>query len=93
MPATQLVRELFSRGRPTMAANALIAIGVVFHIACLASIFDIYFTSPLTHGMVPVRTPLEAPAKRLVLFVGMAHWSLTNCIQPNLLSLLNALKT
>ncbi|PSN41373.1 GPI ethanolamine phosphate transferase 1 [Blattella germanica] len=34
-----------------------------------ASIFDIYFKSPVVHGISPQTIPLEAPAKRLVLFV------------------------
>ncbi|KNC80892.1 hypothetical protein SARC_06762 [Sphaeroforma arctica JP610] len=52
------------------ASRVLILVGVIFHLLCLASIFDIYFTSPLTHGMQPVEISTGPPAKRLVLFVG-----------------------
>ncbi len=46
----------------------LLVLGVLFHSAYLWSIFDIYFTSPLTHGMAPV-SPGPALASRLVLLV------------------------
>ncbi|XP_076991433.1 GPI ethanolamine phosphate transferase 1 [Tamandua tetradactyla] len=44
-------------------------LGLLVHFVFFASIFDIYFTSPLVHGMTPQFTPLPPPAKRLVLFV------------------------
>ncbi|XP_075441993.1 GPI ethanolamine phosphate transferase 1 isoform X2 [Ascaphus truei] len=44
-------------------------VGLLVHLVFFASIFDIYFTSPLIHGMTPQRTLLPPPAKRLVLFV------------------------
>ena len=51
-----------------------VAIAIVFHLVYIASIFDIYFVSPIVHGMrafsVPRRASAEAPAKRLVLYVG-----------------------
>ncbi|XP_077982914.1 GPI ethanolamine phosphate transferase 1-like [Glandiceps talaboti] len=48
----------------------LIVVGLLVHVVFFSSIFHIYFTSPLVHGMPPHTTPLSAPAKRLVLFVG-----------------------
>ncbi|XP_013385617.1 GPI ethanolamine phosphate transferase 1-like [Lingula anatina] len=48
---------------------SLIIAGLVVHVVFFISIFDIYFTSPLVHGMTPFQTPLEPPSKRLVLFV------------------------
>ncbi|XP_078395767.1 GPI ethanolamine phosphate transferase 1 [Cetorhinus maximus] len=48
---------------------AFFLIGLLVHLTFFASIFDIYFTSPLVRGTTPHRTPLPPPAKRLVLFV------------------------
>ncbi|XP_075069043.1 GPI ethanolamine phosphate transferase 1 [Mixophyes fleayi] len=42
---------------------------LLVHLVFFFSIFDIYFTSPLVHGMTPQRTLFPPPAKRLVLFV------------------------
>ncbi|KAI9710266.1 MAG: Glycosyl phosphatidyl inositol anchor synthesis [Bogoriella megaspora] len=48
-----------------------LAIAVVFHLIYIYSIFDIYFVSPIVHGMREFRVDApEPPAKRLVLFVG-----------------------
>ncbi|KAM6217559.1 LOW QUALITY PROTEIN: GPI ethanolamine phosphate transferase 1-like [Rhynchocyon petersi] len=44
-------------------------VGLLVHSVFFASIFDIYFTSPLDHGMTPRFTPLLPPARSLVLFV------------------------
>ena len=49
----------------------LLVVAVVFHLVYIYSIFSIYFVSPIVHGMREHRVETqEAPAKRLVLFVG-----------------------
>ncbi|KAF2152046.1 putative phosphatidylinositolglycan class N [Myriangium duriaei CBS 260.36] len=48
-----------------------LGIAVLFHLVYIYSIFDIYFVSPVTHGMTAFRVDaVDPPAKRLVLFVG-----------------------
>lgn len=51
-----------------------LAIAMAFHVIYIYSIFDIYFVSPIVSGMREFETirpeNVEAPAKRLVLFVG-----------------------
>ncbi|XP_063241634.1 GPI ethanolamine phosphate transferase 1 [Bacillus rossius redtenbacheri] len=47
----------------------LIVVGVFVHVVFLMSIFDIYFKSPIVHGMVPQVNDFIPPAKRIVLFV------------------------
>ena len=50
-----------------------LAIAVVFHLIYIFSIFDIYFVSPIVHGMrafsVEESSGIKPPAHRLVLFV------------------------
>ncbi|KAJ9583123.1 hypothetical protein L9F63_022537, partial [Diploptera punctata] len=47
----------------------IIITGLFVHLVFLASIFDIYFKSPVVNGIAPQVRPLKAPAKRLVLLV------------------------
>ena len=43
--------------------------GTVVHALYLTSVFDIYFTSPIVHGMAPYISPTTAPADRIVFFI------------------------
>ncbi|KAL9103171.1 MAG: hypothetical protein Q9163_001776 [Psora crenata] len=51
-----------------------LGVAIVFHLIYIYSIFDIYFVSPIVHGMssygVHRELGAQPPAKRLVLFVG-----------------------
>eukprot|EP01018_Ginkgo_biloba_P022729 Gb_08705 [translate_table: standard] len=47
----------------------LVVMGIVLHAVYMLSIFDIYFKSPIVHGMDPVAPRIKPPAKRLVLFI------------------------
>ncbi|XP_058112143.1 GPI ethanolamine phosphate transferase 1 isoform X2 [Magnolia sinica] len=47
----------------------LVVLGVLLHAVYMLSIFDIYFKSPIVHGMDPVPPRFPAPAKRLFLLV------------------------
>ncbi|XP_054478913.1 GPI ethanolamine phosphate transferase 1 [Anoplopoma fimbria] len=52
-----------------MRMITFLLVGLIVHVVFFLSIFDIYFTSPLVHGMTPQATPLAPPASRLVLLV------------------------
>jgi phosphatidylinositol glycan class N len=54
----------------------LVVVGVVLHVVYMLSIFDIYFKSPIVHGMDLVTPRFTAPAKRLVLLVGTSPFHL-----------------
>eukprot|EP00026_Physarum_polycephalum_P001275 Phypoly_transcript_01276.p1 GENE.Phypoly_transcript_01276~~Phypoly_transcript_01276.p1 ORF type:complete len:1047 (+),score=198.21 Phypoly_transcript_01276:62-3142(+) len=55
---------------PTLSGVVgLVIVGLVFHFVYMLSIFDIYFRSPIVHGMPPYSVPLDPPANRLVFFV------------------------
>ncbi|XP_030764800.1 GPI ethanolamine phosphate transferase 1 [Sitophilus oryzae] len=47
----------------------IIILGLLIHFLILFAVFDIYFSSPLDHGMKLVKSISHPPAKRLVLFV------------------------
>ncbi|XP_073018983.1 uncharacterized protein [Primulina eburnea] len=47
----------------------LVFLGVILHAVYMLSIFDIYFKTPIVHGMEPVKPRFSAPAKRLVLLI------------------------
>ncbi|XP_053401578.1 GPI ethanolamine phosphate transferase 1-like [Mercenaria mercenaria] len=46
----------------------LMIVGLLIHTVFFYSIFDIYFTSPIVHGMTPQSSLSVPPARRLVLF-------------------------
>ena len=57
----------------------LVVLGVVLHAVYMLSIFDIYFKTPIVHGMDPVAPRFKAPAKRLVLLIGTMIVTLLAC--------------
>lgn len=54
-----------------LGRGGFLALAIIFHAVYMLSIFDIYFVSPVVHGMRAFRVEHHSPpAKRLVLFVG-----------------------
>lgn len=52
------------------AVLALAVCGLLFHGLATMCMFDLYFRSPVVHGMAPHASTHTPPARRLVLFVG-----------------------
>ncbi|XP_057817181.2 uncharacterized protein LOC131030393 isoform X2 [Cryptomeria japonica] len=47
----------------------MVLMGIVLHAVYMMSIFDIYFKSPIVHGIDPVTPRITPPAERVVLFI------------------------
>ena len=43
---------------------------IIFHICAFASIFDIYFRSPIINGLESVNFSVAPEASRVVIFIG-----------------------
>lgn len=69
---SSLPPELLGSPQPPVFIMRMIMfflVGLLVHVIFFISIFDIYFTSPLVHGMAPQVSPLPPPASRLLLVV------------------------
>lgn len=55
----------------------LVLLGVALHAVYMLSIFDIYFKTPIVHGMDPVPPRFsQPPAKRLILLICTSFFTL-----------------
>ncbi|CDW60096.1 GPI ethanolamine phosphate transferase 1 [Trichuris trichiura] len=64
-----------------MVSSTGALLGLVVHLILLYAVFDVYYSSPLVHGMRPHGANAAPPADRLVLFVvdGLRAQSLFEC--------------
>ena len=52
-----------------MKLKLYIGLSVIVHLVLFFSVFDIYFTSPIIHGVQEFKQDVQPLASRLVLFV------------------------
>ena len=52
-----------------MDLRIFVILSLIVHVIFFLSVFDIYFTSPIVHGVKEFKQTISSPASRLVLFV------------------------